>query len=136
MSGVMVMRSLLVASAALGEAVSMTGKRLLSAYVVLMMAFLALPIAVVIPSAFSAGSALTFPPQGFSLKWFAAILERRYGLSQPEIARTIAQRDAEAMDGPSTSLYRKRPHTVDQAIRNARTVEVALFATSKTVYED
>jgi putative spermidine/putrescine transport system permease protein len=54
----------------------MTGKRLLSAYVVLMMAFLALPIAVVIPSAFSAGSSLSFPPQGFSLKWFAAILER------------------------------------------------------------
>ena len=54
----------------------MTSKRLLSAYVVVMMVFLALPIAVVIPSAFSAGSDLSFPPQGFSLKWFAAILDR------------------------------------------------------------
>ncbi len=54
----------------------MTGKRLLGAYVVLMMVFLALPIAIVIPSAFGTGGDLAFPPQGFSLKWFRAILDR------------------------------------------------------------
>ena len=53
-----------------------TGDRLLSLYVFLMMVFLALPIAIVIPSAFSAGTLLTFPPQGFSLRWFEAIAER------------------------------------------------------------
>lgn len=53
-----------------------TGERLLGAYVLLVMLFLALPIAIVIPSAFGEGAALTFPPQGFSLRWFAAILER------------------------------------------------------------
>ncbi|MBK1658407.1 ABC transporter permease [Paracraurococcus ruber] len=54
----------------------MTARRLLGAYVAVVMLFLALPIAVVIPSAFGEGNALAFPPQGFSLKWFAAILER------------------------------------------------------------
>lgn len=52
------------------------GGRLLRAYVLFAMMFLALPIAIVIPSAFGEGGALTFPPQGFSLRWFAAILER------------------------------------------------------------
>jgi ABC-type spermidine/putrescine transport system permease subunit II len=51
-------------------------ERVLGLYVFLMMVFLALPIAIVIPSAFSNGTALTFPPQGFSLRWFAAIAER------------------------------------------------------------
>ena len=54
----------------------MRAERLLGLYVALVMLFLALPIAIVIPSAFSDGSALTFPPQGFSLKWFRAILDR------------------------------------------------------------
>jgi putative spermidine/putrescine transport system permease protein len=49
---------------------------LLGWYVLAVMLFLALPIAIVIPSAFSAGNALTFPPQGFSLRWFATILDR------------------------------------------------------------
>lgn len=53
-----------------------TGERMLGLYVLLMMVFLALPIAIVIPSAFSNGTSLTFPPQGFSLRWFGAILER------------------------------------------------------------
>lgn len=52
------------------------GDRLLGLYVFAVMVFLALPIAIVIPSAFSAGTLLTFPPQGFSLRWFAAIAER------------------------------------------------------------
>ena len=51
-------------------------ERLLSLYVILVMFFLVLPIGIVIPSAFSNGTALTFPPQGFSLRWFGAILER------------------------------------------------------------
>lgn len=51
-------------------------RKLLGWYVLGIMLFLALPIAIVIPSAFSAGTALTFPPQGFSLRWFATILER------------------------------------------------------------
>lgn len=51
-------------------------ERLLGIYVFLTMVFLALPILIVIPSAFSAGTLLTFPPQGFSLRWFQAIAER------------------------------------------------------------
>lgn len=52
------------------------GERLLGLYVLLMMVFLALPIAIVIPAAFSNGTSLTFPPQGFSLRWFGMILDR------------------------------------------------------------
>ena len=38
-----------------------------------------------------------------SIGWpFAAILERRYGMSQPEIARVMAQRDMEAETDPET----------------------------------
>ena len=75
-----------------------TSGRLLGAYVVLMMVFLALPIAVVIPSAFSAGNTLSFPPQGFSLKWFAAILER------PEMLAAAANSAAIAAVATAVSL--------------------------------
>lgn len=49
------------------------GERLLAAYIVVLGIFLVLPILIVIPSAFSNGSSLTFPPEGFSLRWFRAI---------------------------------------------------------------
>jgi putative spermidine/putrescine transport system permease protein len=45
-------------------------ERWLAAYVFVVLLFLALPILVVIPAAFSTDSALAFPPKGFSLKWF------------------------------------------------------------------
>lgn len=42
-----------------------------------------------------------------SIGWpFAAILERRYGLSQPEIARVLAQREAEATTDPIAVISR------------------------------
>ncbi len=44
--------------------------RFLSVYVGVVLAFLAMPILVIIPSAFSDGTSLSFPPQGFSLRWF------------------------------------------------------------------
>lgn len=51
-----------------------TSERLLKLYVALVLLFLALPIAVVIPSSFSNESSLRFPPKGFSLKWFEKAL--------------------------------------------------------------
>lgn len=47
-----------------------SSEKYLNIYVALILLFLALPIAVVIPAAFSAESTLSFPPRGFSLKWF------------------------------------------------------------------
>jgi len=47
--------------------------RLLGAYVAGIVVFLALPVIIVVPSAFSAHSSLAFPPNGFSLKWFANV---------------------------------------------------------------
>ncbi len=57
--------------------------RVLGWYVLGVLVFLALPILVVIPSAFSANVSLTFPPQGFSLKWFKNILDH------PEFLRSF-----------------------------------------------
>ena len=39
--------------------------------------FLLLPLVVVVAAAFNAGNYFTFPPQGFSLKWFANFFQRR-----------------------------------------------------------
>lgn len=40
-------------------------------------AFLLLPLVIVVAAAFNAGNYFTFPPQGFSLKWFANFFRRR-----------------------------------------------------------
>ncbi|MDJ0388769.1 ABC transporter permease [Roseomonas sp. E05] len=77
---------------------ALAGERLLGLYVGLILAFLALPILVVIPSAFSAGSTLAFPPQGFSLRWFANILAR------PELVRAAGISAAVAGVATAVSL--------------------------------
>jgi len=59
------------------------GERVLGWYVGAVLAFLALPILVVIPSALSAGSILGFPPQGFSLRWFKNVA------AHPEFLRAL-----------------------------------------------
>jgi putative spermidine/putrescine transport system permease protein len=50
---------------------------ILRASVAAVYAFLLLPLAIVVLAAFNAGNFLTFPPQGFSLKWFANFFARR-----------------------------------------------------------
>ena len=50
---------------------------MLRATVAAVYAFLLLPMVIVVMAAFSAGNYFTFPPQGFSLKWFANFFERR-----------------------------------------------------------
>ena len=59
-------------------------ERILGWYVAGVVVFLALPVLVVIPSAFSASSTLGFPPQGLSLRWFANVT------GQPQFARALA----------------------------------------------
>jgi putative spermidine/putrescine transport system permease protein len=58
-------------------------ERLLGWYVAAVLVFLALPIAVVIPSALSAGTTLAFPPQGLSLRWFQNVA------AKPEFLRAL-----------------------------------------------
>jgi putative spermidine/putrescine transport system permease protein len=50
--------------------------RLLVAIAVLDVLFLALPTLVVLAASFTAGSIVTFPPQGLSLRWYAELLHR------------------------------------------------------------
>jgi putative spermidine/putrescine transport system permease protein len=50
------------------------GRILLRVIVGIVFAFLILPLLVLIPISFSSGTYLTFPPPGFSLKWYARYL--------------------------------------------------------------
>ena len=58
-------------------------ERLLGWYVLAVLAFLALPILVVIPAAFGPDSTLGFPPRGLSLKWFRNVADH------PEFLRAL-----------------------------------------------
>lgn len=62
----------------------------LDAFVALMVVFLLAPIVVVLPSAFSSDVALTFPPQGFSMRWFENLFARREFLSAAWLSITVA----------------------------------------------
>jgi putative spermidine/putrescine transport system permease protein len=53
-----------------------TGWRLRAA-VAAVYAFLLLPLVIVVAAAFNAGNYFTFPPQGFSLRWFTNFFQRR-----------------------------------------------------------
>lgn len=74
------------------------GERLTAVYVGLVLMFLALPILVVLPLAFSNDVSLTFPPRGFSLRWFANILAR------PEFLRAFWISGAVAILATAISL--------------------------------
>jgi ABC-type spermidine/putrescine transport system permease subunit II len=50
------------------------GRLALAATSVLVLLFLCLPIAIVIPMSFSSANSLEFPPAGFSLRWYHAFL--------------------------------------------------------------
>lgn len=51
------------------------GDRLLMLYGTLVLLFLFLPIVVVVPMSFSDASSLTFPPTGFSLRWYDSFFQ-------------------------------------------------------------
>src|SRR5207253_9226178 len=59
------------------QGLGMTGgspwtRRALAAVGIAGLVFLAVPILIVIPMSFSSAKALTFPPPGFSLRWYEA----------------------------------------------------------------
>jgi putative spermidine/putrescine transport system permease protein len=57
----------------------MTGpvRRVLLAIVAFDLVFLSLPTLVILAASFTPGSIIAFPPQGFSLRWYASFLERQ-----------------------------------------------------------
>ncbi len=56
---------------------SVTARRLHGAFCLLVLAYLLAPILVVVGASFNAGNFLTFPPQGFSLRWFGVFLQNQ-----------------------------------------------------------
>ena len=58
---------------------------ILRAVVGLVYAFLLLPLVIVVLAAFNAGNYFTFPPQGFSLKWFQ-LQVNALSISQVEVS--------------------------------------------------
>jgi putative spermidine/putrescine transport system permease protein len=65
-------------------------KALSVALVVLILAFLALPIVVVVIASFSSASYLTFPPPAFGLRWYRAFLETPGWLASTGLSLSVA----------------------------------------------
>jgi ABC-type spermidine/putrescine transport system permease subunit II len=55
---------------------AVVGRTLLYGYAVVMLAVLCIPIVVIVPMSFSNQSFLTFPPPGWSLRWYQEVLDR------------------------------------------------------------
>lgn len=66
------------------------GRRVLAAFNVLAYAFLLAPIAVVVVLSFTSGSTLSFPPSGFSLRWFRYLAGRDEFITATMISAQIA----------------------------------------------
>ena len=55
----------------------MSGHRVVWAVVAFDLVFLLLPTLVIVAASFTAGTIVAFPPEGLSLRWYAALLEKR-----------------------------------------------------------
>ncbi len=62
------------------DAFSRANRRLLSAFCVLTLLFLCLPILIVVPMSFSGAESLVFPPPSFSLRWYHSFFGDRLWL--------------------------------------------------------
>ncbi|GGF50135.1 ABC transporter permease [Azorhizobium oxalatiphilum] len=67
-----------------------SGERALSLYVCLILLFLALPIFIVVPLAFSSDASLSFPPHGFSFRWFVNMVNRQEFLRAAGLSAMLA----------------------------------------------
>jgi len=63
---------------------------MLNAYVYAVLAFVMIPILVILPMAFSDTSYLTFPPRGFSLRWFEEFFTNRRWMAAAGFSFAIA----------------------------------------------
>src|SRR5207249_4103074 len=74
-----------------GDRARAPGDRVILRWVVgLVYAFLLLPMVIVVLAAFNAGNYFTFPPQGFSLKWFANFFQRREFMQALRLSTELA----------------------------------------------
>jgi putative spermidine/putrescine transport system permease protein len=68
----------------------MTRQPLLLAIVVLVLLFLALPIFIIVPMSFSEARFLSFPPPGYSLRWYTAFFNNPAWLDAAKTSLTVA----------------------------------------------
>jgi len=79
----------------------------LNAFVVFVYAFLLLPIVIIVLMSLNAGEFLTFPPQGLSLRWFAALFANE-GFMRATVASLLLAAGAtlcSTLIGVSAALY-------------------------------
>ncbi len=62
----------------------------LGSYVGLVLAFLIVPVAIVIPMSFSNSRFLSFPPKDFSLRWYEALFSSAEWMSAAQTSLTVA----------------------------------------------
>jgi putative spermidine/putrescine transport system permease protein len=89
----------------------------------LVLAFLALPILLIVVVSFSSAAYLTFPPPGFGLRWYRAYLDSREWLEATSLSVTIAA----AVVVLSTTLGTLAALGLTRLPRAARAVTAALF---------
>jgi mannopine transport system permease protein len=62
----------------------------LNSYVIAVLAYVMIPILVILPMAFSDTSYLTFPPKGFSFRWFIAFFADSRWMDAAALSVSIA----------------------------------------------
>lgn len=72
------------------------GRLMLGAYVYAVLAFVLVPIAVILPMAFSETNYLTFPPEGFTFKWFGEYFGNRRWMAATWLSLKVATMTAVA----------------------------------------
>src|SRR5690606_15328850 len=66
------------------------GWRLVAAFNVLVLIFLVTPVIIVVLQAFNSGSFLTFPPEGFSTRWFVNFFTSRPFMDAFQVSLLLA----------------------------------------------
>lgn len=100
-------------------------RQALNAYALVIYAFLLLPIGVVIGASFNSGEFLTFPPQGFSVRWYVAFLNNEVFLRAIRTSLWVATVSTvvSGIIGTMAAVY-----YVHYARRHKETVRVAMLS--------
>ena len=103
--------------------------RLLTAAVIALVAFIWLPLVVVLVFAFNGGSNLSWPPHGVSVRWFRLIFGDdafRSGLKASAIAAVSTALAAGAVGTAAAFAFARRPSRLASMLEGASRIPVML----------